>query len=1016
MVVRRLRFARPAAVFLILFAFFCTGDVYSEDEPGQIRTIKYKAEVDYPPYKFFDNTGLTGFDIDFTRMIFMKPEYDVIFMVDPWPVVFDDLKSGRIDTCGLLAVTEDRKKDVLFSKTVLKTHVAVYSKSNGSIGKIENLKPADLKNYKVGTGTKQFAETILSDKLGITPFKSYQTVEDELIALEAGEVDLVFESQEVVNYLLIKRNLTGSIVPKITNLFPVDIAYGVRKDYPELVEYINARMTALMRSGVYDGLYQQYFLNHSASYYERQRNGIILVAVLLALGTGAVILFLQLYIRRLRRKLTLEQDFSNGIVDNADTMIVVSRMDGTVEAFNKYAEEITGYKAEAIVGKPLSETVLPGWNGKTAPARNMENHIICANGSRIDILWNITALDDGDGRPVHIVAMGTDITERRRIEFMLRDSYQELESTHEELVASEEELKQQYDDLRDREEELRISEERYRLAVEGVNDGIWDWDARNGKLFMSKRCRSMLGYDGDKEVRTLEIWRDFIHEDDVEKFLRTLYGYLAEPQKKQFSIEIRTRPREGKYKWIRTRGKAIWDDAGKPIRLAGSNTDITEYKLTEEKIHQLAYYDSLTGLPNRTLFTDRFSIAAANAQRKNRMVALYFFDLDQFKSVNDTLGHTYGDELLARVGSHLRTHMRKGDTIARLGGDEFIMMQANIKDIDEVRHMAERILEIFQRPWILDGHEFYVTASMGISIYPNDGTDLPVLMKNADAAMYRAKEMGRNNFQLFTSELNSRILERLAIENSLRKAVEKGEMEVLYQPLVELATGRIKSLEALLRWKHPDLGTILPEKFIPLAEESGLIVSIGEWVLRNACRQVARWHEAGWDDLRVSVNLWLRQLQQSNLPALISEIMEETGAGPGWLELEISESIAVKDISNATSVLEGFRKMGIRISLNDFGTGYFSLNHLKRLPIDLLKMDKTLVNGLTRGSDEAIIAKALISLAHGRKLLVAAEGVETEEQLEVLRNEKCDMVQGFLICGPKPADELDLTDISKHFQ
>lgn len=1008
MVVRHLRFARPAAIVLLLIAFFCTGAVYSEDESRPVKTIRYKAEADYPPYKFYDGTMLTGFDIEFTRMMFLEPEYDVIFSVDSWPAVYDDLKSGRIDTCGMLVMTEDRKKDLLFSRPVFKSSIGVFAKKDGPVGEIRNLKLEDLKKFRVGTGAEQFAEAVLSDRLGIAPFKSYETVADELSALQAGQVDLIFESQDVVNYLLIKKNLTGSIGPRITNLFPVDVAYGVRKDYPELVEYINGKITALMDSGVYDGLYQQYFLKHSDSYYYMQRNNIILAAVILALATGAVILFLQLYIRRLRRKLTLEQGFSNGIVDNANIMVAVARTDGTAIMFNKYAEDITGYKAKEVVGRPLSETIIPGWNNEEASARNMENHIRRSDGSRIDILWNITVLHDAGGKPVHIVAMGTDITERKRMELMLRDSYQELEATHEELVASEEELKQQYNDLHEREEELSTSEERYRLAVEGVNDGIWDWDARNGKLFMSKRCRSMLGYDSDKEASTIEIWRDFIHEDDVEKFLRTFNSYLADPQKRYLNIEYRTRVRDGKSKWIRTRGKAIRDDEGRAVRLAGSNTDITEYKLYEEKIHQLAYYDSLTGLPNRMLLADRFTMAAANAQRKDRMVAIYFFDLDQFKSINDTLGHTYGDELLSMVGGHLKMHLRKGDTIARLGGDEFIMMQANIKDIDEVRHMAARVLEMFQRPWILEGHEFYVTASIGISIYPNDGADLPALMKNADAAMYRAKEMGRNNFQLFTSELNSRILERLAIENNLRKAIDRDEMEILYQPQVELATGRVKSVEALLRWRHPELGTLLPEKFIPLAEESGLIVSIGEWVLRSACRQIVQWHAEGLDDLRVAVNLLPRQFQQGNLPAVMSAIMEETGVSPEWLELEITESIALKDLSNATSILEDFRKMGMRISLDDFGTGYSSLNHLKRLPIDNLKMDRSLVDGLTRGSNEALIAKALISLAHGMKLLVTAEGVETEKQLEILRDEKCDIVQGFLLSEPKPVDELDL--------
>ena len=1020
MVVRFGTFSRMIAVSFILLALLCAGQVFAEAEPEQIKTIRYEAEIDYPPYKYIDDNMLTGFEIDFSRLVFLKTDFDIAFSADSWPVVYDRIKKYEIDTCGMLAVTDDRKDEILYSKTVFKSHIAVYSKKEGILKTFGGVRLEDLKKYKVGTGRQQYSETILIAKLNIKPFKTYETVEDEINALRSGEIDLLFENQEVVNYLLIKNNLVGSIEPRITNLFPMDVAYGVRKDYPQLVNYINKRLDALKNSGVYEELYQRYFFTHSENYYNTLRNSIILTAIVMLIGLGAILFLLQVYISHLRRKLSREQDFSKGIVNNAKILIVVSHMDGTIIMFNRFAEEVTGFNAEEIVGKQLCETIFPNEMDEfikslqetrleSSIIRNLESKLVCRDGTGIDLLWNINILRSADGTHIHIVSMGTDITERKKMEFMLRDSYQELEATHEELVASEEELKQQYDDLHQREDELKISEERYRLAVEGVNDGVWDWDGRNGKLFMSKRCRNMLGYDSDKEASTFEIWRDFIHEDDVEKFIRSLNNYLAEPQRKYFHIEYRTKLRDGRSKWIRTRGKAIWDDQGKAVRLAGSNTDITEQKLSEEKIHHMAYYDSLTGLPNRTLFMDRFSMAVANAQRKNRMVAIYFFDLDNFKTVNDTLGHSFGDELLSRVGGHLKLHMRKGDTIARLGGDEFIMMQSNIKDIGEVTHLATRILEMFQQPWLLDGHEFYVTASIGISVYPGDGNDLNTLMKNADAAMYRAKEMGKNNFQLFTSELNSRIIERLAVESSLRKAVEKNEMELVYQPQISLATGMVTSVEALLRWHHPDLGIIMPENFIPLAEESGLIIPIGEWVFRTACRQFVTWHESGINDLRLSVNLSARQFQQRNLLVVLTDIMEEVGMKPEWLELELTESIAMKDFDYTISVLNNFREMGIGVSLDDFGTGYCSLNYLKRLPINNLKIDKSFVHGLTPGSNEAMIAKALISLAHSMKLIVTAEGVETEKQLEFLKDQKCDVVQGFLFSDPKSVNELDLT-------
>lgn len=569
--------------------------------------------------------------------------------------------------------------------------------------------------------------------------------------------------------------------------------------------------------------------------------------------------------------------------------------------------------------------------------------------------------------------------------------------------------KKQYDDLNTRDKELRRSEERYRLAVEGVNDGIWDWDEKDGRLFMSKRCRLIMGFDTESENTTIEQWFETILKEDLNRFLRNFNKYIAEPQKKHFWIEYRIKTADDRIKWIRTRGMAIWDESGIPIRMAGSNTDITDQKLSDEKIHQLAYYDSMTGLPNRTLLLDRFIIAAANARRKDSMVAIYFLDLDNFKTINDTIGHSFGDQLLLRVVEKLKLKMRKSDTIARLGGDEFIMLQTNVRDRDEIYHLAARMLEIFRQPWVLDEREFYVTASIGISVYPNDGSDLQALMKNADAAMYRAKETGKNNFQVYTQELNLRILERLEIENQLRKADVTDEFNLYYQPQIELATGRVKSVEALIRWSNPTIGCILPDAFFRIAEEIGLISTIGEWVLRSACTQLARWHAEGSGELKISVNLFARQIQERNLVELVTGIIEETGIKAEWLELEITESIAMQDLEHTISVLQRLKEMGISISLDDFGTGYSSLNYLKLLPINNLKIDKTFVHDIADNTNQAKIAKALIILAHDMNLTVTAEGVENVSQLEFLKKENCDTAQGYLFSMPKLAEELELT-------
>lgn len=739
-----------------------------------------------------------------------------------------------------------------------------------------------------------------------------------------------------------------------------------------------------------------------------------------AIFATLLVVTVQIYIIHLKNKLTHERVVSNAIIENAKAIIIICTDDSKVVLFNKFAQEVSGYHSKEVEGKEISE--IPFINQGTSLGKiilesitkdrnvqNVETSLITKEKKPIHVLWNIDVIKDNENNTLSIVAMGIDITGRKNAESRLTESYEELESVHDELVTKEIELKLQYDDLNVRGKELKRSEERYRLAVEGVNDGIWDWDGRDGKLFMSGRSRMILGFDTEQEYLSIEKWFGIIHQDDQERFIATLNKYITEPQKKHLQIEYRVNTSDGKEKWVRTRGMAIWDEGGIPVRAAGSITDITEQRLLDEKIHQLAYYDSMTGLPNRTLLMDRFVVAAAAAQRKDRSVAVFFLDLDNFKTINDTLGHSYGDELLMKVGDKLKVKLRRSDTLARLGGDEFIILQANVKSRDEVHRLAARMMDIFKHPWLLDNREFYVTASIGISVYPDDGSDLYELMKNADAAMYRAKEAGRNNYQVYTPELNLRIMERLRIENYLRKATDRNEFVLYYQPQIDLTTGRVVCAEALIRWSNPTIGWIMPDSFIHIAEEIGLINNIGEWVLRTSCRQLYKWHTEGFHDLKISVNLSAKQFQQANLVENISRIIKETQVKAGWLELEITESVAMQDLEHTIITMERFMEMGIGVSLDDFGKGYSSLNYLKLLPITNLKIDKTFIHGITGNSKQAKIAKALISLAHNMDLTVTAEGVENRTQLEFLINEGCDIAQGYLFSKPELAENLKLT-------
>jgi diguanylate cyclase (GGDEF)-like protein len=435
--------------------------------------------------------------------------------------------------------------------------------------------------------------------------------------------------------------------------------------------------------------------------------------------------------------------------------------------------------------------------------------------------------------------------------------------------------------------------------------------------------------------------------------------------------------------------------------------ELAEIKQAAETMWQQVYHDPLTGLPNRMLFEDRLTLEMAHARRDKQGLAVMFLDLDHFKLINDTLGHSVGDQLLQDVAHRLRDALRGTDTVARMGGDEFALLLTRVTHAENVARVAQKIFHVLKPPFNFGGHDFHITPSIGITLYPNDGEDTQTLLKNADTALYRAKEQGRNVYQFYTPAMNSKTLERLALENNLRRALERKEFVVYYQPRVKISTKRIIGMEALVRWQHPELGLISPVKFIPLAEETGLIIPLGEWVLRTACEQTKAWQEAGFPPLRVGVNLSARQFQQPNLVERVAQVLKETGLHPHYLELEITESAAMQNAEYTLPVLYYLKEMGIHISIDDFGTGYSSLSYLKKFPFHTLKLDQSFIRDLTTDPNDAMIAKVVITLAHGLKLEVVAEGVETQEQLDFLKQLQGDEVQGYLFSKPLPAEEFE---------
>jgi len=424
----------------------------------------------------------------------------------------------------------------------------------------------------------------------------------------------------------------------------------------------------------------------------------------------------------------------------------------------------------------------------------------------------------------------------------------------------------------------------------------------------------------------------------------------------------------------------------------------------EDTIRHQASHDLLTGLPNRLLFNDRLSLALANTQQQGEMLAVVFLDLDGFKTINDTLGHAMGDRLLQSVAKRLSSCLREGDLVARWGGDEFTLLLAPITCAKDASQVAQQILGNLNIPFILDAQELYVKASIGIALAPYDGEDAETLLKNADAAMYRAKQQGRNSYQMYTPAIGNKILKRLVLENNLYKALEREEFLLHYQPQIEISTGKIVGMEALIRWQSTEMGLIAPDQFIPLAEETGLICPIGEWVLRTACDRNRAWQRLGLPPIHIAVNLSARQIQDKNLVRSVAEILLEIGLEPSYLDLEITESVAMQDIDLTISVLKALQNMGIQISMDDFGTGYSSLNALKHFPLTYLKIDKSFIRDLMNDSHDAAIIKAIVALGQGLNLKVIAEGVETKEQLDFLRSVGCDRLQGYLFSRPLPAE------------
>jgi len=688
-------------------------------------------------------------------------------------------------------------------------------------------------------------------------------------------------------------------------------------------------------------------------------------------------------VEELEDLLAKEREFTEAVIESLPGAFLLFSAGGEMLRWNARLQAATGYSGLEIAALHPLDLVAP------ADRAVLERAILCALESGRESSVEVTMIDKAGAarpyafgcRPVRIageacvLAAGRDITERKRAQ----------ERT-----------------LRDK--------ERLDLALTGSRLALWDWDLATNRIFFSEGWALLLGEPTRETTLPAEQIRAWNHPEDRTIFDAAIAN-AVQGVSEAFECEYRVRHVSGDWIWIHSRGKVTQRGPdGRALRMTGTSTNVTKRKEAEERAEYLATRDALTGLPNRVLLHDRLEQAIVGAARGRSGFAFMFIDLDRFKTINDSLGHDVGDELLKRVAARLTACVRASDTVARLGGDEFAVIVESLRDErDEgARQVAEKMILAMAAPMLIGNQHLNTSCSIGIGVYPADGRDSATLMKHADVAMYYAKEKGRNNFQFFSAEMNQRAQERLSIENYLRLALRRGELQLHYQPRIRVADGTIVAVEALIRWMHPRRGLLAPGKFIDVAEDSGLIVPMGEWVLEKSCQQLREWQLRLGRPLKLSVNLSVSQVSDGErLYRAVAGAVSRAGIDPATLELELTESLLMQNVAEKATLLNRLGELGVGLAIDDFGTGYSSLSYLKRLPVDAIKIDSSFVSDIGRDPNDEAIIRAIIAMAHSLKLSVVAEGVETESQLAVLASLGCDEYQGFLASPGLPPAEFE---------
>jgi len=843
------------AVAVLLTPSFTSGITnYREPTPEVI----YQVDKSHPPFEFSLGNEVYGFGLDLGRMIFSSGDFNVIYSADTWSNVYQRIVTGEIDICGLLAITEERKKELLFTKPVVRTYRAVYAKRNTRLENIE-----DIAQYRIGVQKSDYAETILKNELGINNYFTFNDLDECIHALESGSIDVVFGNQEVTNYLLVKYQLSEELTPHIINLYPTALAFGVSKTRPELVSFMNGQLDKLQKSGFYEQSYQKYFYRHSEYYRSTHQKMTVFLVFFLLLAILVAILIANVIIKQLRRmvdkatnSLKKEHELLRITLSSIGDGVMAVNAQGRVTFMNHVAERLTGFYEKDCLDRPLDEVL------------------------------NIVDTDNGM---------------------------------------------------------------RYEVPIGEVLE--------KGNAINFNNLNILISEGGSQHL---------------------ILGSAA----------------------------PIKNDADEVIGVLVAFQDISEKKQAEETIRYHEYYDSLTDLPNRKLFHEYLNNALESADRNSCKLAVLIIDLDYFKNINDALGHNIGDKLLQEASRRLVKMLDDNEVLARMGGDEFTILMPQVNGLEEACALAHKATEVLGCSYMIDNHELYITASVGIAVYPDDGSEASIIMKHADTALYNAKENGRNTYRSYEMLDDEKLANRFALTKDLRSAIERNEMLLYYQPKIDGNTGTIAGMEALIRWNHPDKGLISPGVFIPLAEETGLISRLDTWVLKTACMQFNSLKAIYNKSLRLSVNLSAYQFRNHSLVETVAQILEETGFNPAELELEITETTAMENIDFTIKTLRRLNEMGVNISMDDFGTGYSSLSYLRHFPIHILKIDRSFISDMENDHNTRTIVKSIIDVAHSLRLKVTAEGVETAEQLSMLKEMNCDEIQGFLISKPLPLMDL----------